>query len=357
MKRILSALLLACAAGLTLSGQVSVVWNELTHNFGAFDEDDGPVTFDFVFVNTGSEPVAVTAARPSCGCTAPRFSLAPVAPGDSGTVSVTYDPQGRPGRFDKYVAVDFSEAGNRVKLHVVGTVVGATGSVERRYPVLCGGQLRLSHGAVMFGEVLKDRMSTSYITAYNGGHDTLRPALGDLPPFLSGTFEPAAIPPGEQATLMLFFRSDRTPLYGLVADSIWVEPGKGERCALAVTALVKEDFARLTPGQLQKAPRGRLESTSVDFGILSRTRAPETRAATLHNEGSNTLTVRRIYTTDPGITATIDKESIKKGKSATISVTVDPSRLPGSLLNARINIITNDPDNPVRQLRAVGKLR
>ena len=35
---------------------------------------------------------------------------------------------------------------------------------------------------------------------------------------------------------------------------------------------------------------------------------------------------------------------------------MNPSELAGDLLNARIQVITNDPDNPVQTLRAVGEL-
>lgn len=339
--------------GLLASAGPEVRWSTTTHNFGAFDEEAGRVSCDFTFVNTGTEPVSIIAARASCGCTAPRYSTDAIAPGDSGRVTVTYDPAGRPGRFDKFVAVDFSYPNSRVKLHVVGTVVGSVGSVAQRFPVECGGALRLNRNALMFGDVPKNKMRSAFLTAYNTGHDTLRPALAAAPPFVEVQFEPAAVAPGEQVSIACFFRSDLSPLYGLVADSIAIAPTTGaEPCSIPVVAMVKEDFSRLTPGQLSKAPVSRLADNSLDFGTLS---GQSTLSTTITNQGRSNLEIRRVYTTDPGVTVTTDRNTVKKGKQATITVTVDPDAMPGRLLNARISVITNDPANPVRTLRAVGK--
>lgn len=348
----------ALALAMLAFGRNSVSWDHTTHNFGAFDETDGRVSCQFVFVNTGTEPVSIVAARPSCGCTAPSYPTAPIAPGDSGTVTVTYDPAGRPGRFDKFVAVDFSYPDSRTKLHIVGTVVGSEGSVAQRFPVECGNGLRLNRSTLMFGDVAKDKLRTAFLTGYNMGYDTLRPSLSAAPPFIDAEFTPAAVAPGEQVSIACFFRSDRTPLYGLVADSIAITPTPGaQACTVPVVAMVREDFSRLTPGQLAKAPIAHLENSSLDFGNLERIGEPRQRTTTLLNRGRRNLEIRRIYTTDPGVSVSADRTTVKKGKQATITVTIDPASLPGSLLNARISIITNDPANPTITLRAVGELR
>ena len=162
MKRIFAAAVALCAI-LGASASNSVKWLETEHNFGAFDEVTGPVSTVFRFVNTGTDAVAITAARASCGCTAPEYSREPVLPGDTASVRVTYDPAGRPGRFSKYVAVDLSYPDSRQKLQVYGTVVGSAASVGRQYPVECSKWLRLERGGAMMGEVLKGQLAPLYI--------------------------------------------------------------------------------------------------------------------------------------------------------------------------------------------------
>lgn len=347
---------MAVATALTSYAKAQVTWNETTHDFGAFDEESGRVTFDFVYTNTGDEPVSIVSGRSSCGCTAPKFSTAAVPPGASGTVSVTYDPTGRPGRFSKYVAIVFSDESLHIKLYIKGTVVGSAASVGQRYPIKCGSRLRLNRDVAMHGTIKKGKAHATFLNFYNAGLDTITPTVRDVPPYMTAHFEQSAIAPGEQSALTLLFDSSRTPLYGLVADTLHVATSDGD-VAIEVTANIEEDFSRLTPGQMAKAPFCRLSEESVDFGIIAREDAPQTRTVTLHNDGHNTLEIRRIYTTDPGVEVSCKATSVKSGKAASIDVTIDPTALPGSLLNARINIITNDPTTPVTVLRAVGSFR
>lgn len=97
MKKILFSLAFIAS----LSAFADVKWQETVYDFGAFSEEMGAVSCDFVFVNNGPDAVAVTAARASCGCTTPKYTRDVVAPGDTGHITVTYDPAGRPGRFEK----------------------------------------------------------------------------------------------------------------------------------------------------------------------------------------------------------------------------------------------------------------
>lgn len=356
MKRIAATAITLCAIATAMASE-SVKWLETKHNFGAFDEDNGPVSTVFRFVNTGTEAVAITAARASCGCTAPEYSREAILPGDTASVRVTYDPAGRPGRFTKYVAVDLSMPGSRQKLYVSGTVVGSDASVGRTYPVTCTPMLRLERGGAMMGEVLKGQLRTIFVKAYNSSHDSITPSVTGLPEYIEASVAPEKVAPGEQCSLILYFRSDRCPLYGLVTDTAYVSPDplSSTLCPLPVTAIVNEDFSKLTPKQLKKAPSLRVENASADFGTLPPA-GTASRTVEISNTGKSPLAIRRLYTTDPGVSATVDTRSVKPGRKATVTITVDRDRLPGALLNARISLITNDPLNPVQTIRAVGLL-
>lgn len=74
-------------------------------DFGTIKEADGPVTHAFTLKNIGNAPLVITRASASCGCTKPKFSTEPIAPGKSTKIEVTYNPAGRPGQFVKTVAV------------------------------------------------------------------------------------------------------------------------------------------------------------------------------------------------------------------------------------------------------------
>lgn len=94
-----------------------------SHDFGTIREDGGPVSHTFTIKNTGTSPLIILTASSSCGCTKPKFSPAPIKPGESGSVTVTYLPEGRPGEFKKAVKLTTNAPKKKVTLHISGTVI------------------------------------------------------------------------------------------------------------------------------------------------------------------------------------------------------------------------------------------
>jgi hypothetical protein len=76
---------------------------------------------EFKFFNKGKEPLIITNARGSCGCTVPSWPKEPIAPGASAVIKVKYDTQ-RVGPINKSVTVN-SNASTPVKvLRIKGQV-------------------------------------------------------------------------------------------------------------------------------------------------------------------------------------------------------------------------------------------
>ena len=91
-------------------------------DFGTIKEADGPVTHAFTIKNVGNAPLVITRASASCGCTKPKFSTEPIAPGKSTKIEVTYNPAGRPGQFVKTVAVYSNGKDGAFILRIKGVV-------------------------------------------------------------------------------------------------------------------------------------------------------------------------------------------------------------------------------------------
>lgn len=102
----------------------SIAFEERSWQFGTIHENGGPVSHEFEFTNTGSEPLVIISANASCGCTRPSYPQAPIKPGKKGKIKVTYLPKGRPGNFDKTVKVRTNDPRNkRINLKISGSVV------------------------------------------------------------------------------------------------------------------------------------------------------------------------------------------------------------------------------------------
>ena len=105
-KQLFCLLFFVCAISVyAQKNDLNVVFKEESFSFGLINESGGRVTHDFEFTNNGTEPVVLKSVRASCGCTTPNWPKAPIAPGVTNKISVTYNPQGRPGVFSKSITV------------------------------------------------------------------------------------------------------------------------------------------------------------------------------------------------------------------------------------------------------------
>ena len=102
-----------------------VVVNETVHDFGTIQEKDGKATAVFTFTNNTDKPIVISNVKPSCGCTTPEWTKEPIAPGKQGQVKAIYDATGRPGPFDKSIAVETTGDPTSFSLRIKGNVVKA----------------------------------------------------------------------------------------------------------------------------------------------------------------------------------------------------------------------------------------
>ena len=97
-----------------------MIFNETDHNFGVI-KHKGNGTFEFIFKNTGKEPLIIKNVTSSCGCTVPSWDKDPIASKKTGKIVVKYDTE-RIGPFIKSIKV-FSNAKNSpVEIMIRGEV-------------------------------------------------------------------------------------------------------------------------------------------------------------------------------------------------------------------------------------------
>lgn len=92
-----------------------------SHDFGVIKEGEVAKT-DFTFTNTGKTPLIITNASGSCGCTVPQWPREPIAPGESGTIHVEFNSQGKPGNQTKQVTLTANTVPNKKILRISAQV-------------------------------------------------------------------------------------------------------------------------------------------------------------------------------------------------------------------------------------------
>jgi hypothetical protein len=91
------------------------------YSFGTIKQGD-KVEYAFEFVNTGKEPLIITEAHGSCGCTVPEWPKQPLKKGEKGTIKVTFNSAGKVGMQDKTVTITSNAADSPKILHIKGNV-------------------------------------------------------------------------------------------------------------------------------------------------------------------------------------------------------------------------------------------
>jgi hypothetical protein len=105
----------------------TIRWIDSSKNMGTVLEGQ-KVEVIFRFANTGSKPLVIASATPSCGCTVPAKPEKPVMPGQEGEIKAVFDSQGRPGSNHKTITVVANTEGNRN--HVLAFDVNVKGAKD-----------------------------------------------------------------------------------------------------------------------------------------------------------------------------------------------------------------------------------
>lgn len=142
MKKILlpfiSALALSFGAlaqeAATPPSKAEIKFEKDVHDFGQMKQN-GDASTEFKFTNTGTEPLIISNAKGSCGCTVPEWPREPIAPGASGAIKVKYDSK-RVGPINKSVTIS-SNASNAPQtiIRIKGNIEAAPKADESAMPV------------------------------------------------------------------------------------------------------------------------------------------------------------------------------------------------------------------------------
>ncbi|GIV33095.1 MAG: hypothetical protein KatS3mg031_0630 [Chitinophagales bacterium] len=106
-------------------GNAAFTFEKTEHDFGKIPPTQN-VEYTFKFTNTGTEPLVITEAKGSCGCTVPSYPKEPVAVGESGEITVSFDPKGKKGVQRKTVTITANTNPPRTVLTVVSEIVDET---------------------------------------------------------------------------------------------------------------------------------------------------------------------------------------------------------------------------------------
>ncbi len=98
------------------------------YNFGTIKQGES-VDYEFQFTNAGKDPLIISEAHGSCGCTVPLWPKEPLKKGEKGKIKVTFNSTGKMGMQDKTVTITSNSKGGQKVLHFKGNVEAQPGSI------------------------------------------------------------------------------------------------------------------------------------------------------------------------------------------------------------------------------------
>ena len=104
MKKLLLLVLLLSGFSLRVSNPAMMKFDEVKYNFGFIHQGD-IVSHEFIFTNTGDEPIIISGAEVTCHCTTVDFPKQPVPKNGKGIIKVTYDSKSAIDRQERTVTL------------------------------------------------------------------------------------------------------------------------------------------------------------------------------------------------------------------------------------------------------------
>jgi hypothetical protein len=354
MKRILQLMmvfsLVIAVSSVMAQGKAKIIFDEQVHDFGSFKESDGSQTTKFTFTNDGDVPLVLSNVRASCGCTTPKWTREPVAPGTKGEIQVSYNPKNRPGSFNKSITVNSNAVVSTVVLRITGKVEQREKTLAEEYPRQIG-TLRVKSNYLSFAQMKQGDVVTKELELVNDTDEPVEVGFRTVPSHLTAVAEPSTIPAKGRGKLLVTYDTKAANSYGFASHRIYLSLNGSQdyKSSVGVSATIEEDFSDLTPEQLANAPVAVFDPTTHDFGEMNQGDKKE-YTFSLTNSGKSDLLIRNVRSSCGCTAVAPSKKVIASGETAPIKVTFD-SRGKRGRQSKSITVITNDPKTPTTTLR------
>jgi hypothetical protein len=336
-------------------GQIAepLYFKEKIHDFGDVLEQGGNSDYEFVYTNNSTRPVRIISVQASCGCTTPGWTKEAVIPGKTGFIKASFNPKGRPGYFNKSLTVTTDLGGNPIILQIKGNVVDKITTKKEEDLSVEKGSLRLRNSSFNLGKVFinQDPMIMEF-PIVNGGKEKIDFSGVNAPSYIQVT-TPNSLAPNEKSVLKIKYDAKARNAYGFQSDNIELKTNDTDPIkSFSVYATIEEYFPPLTSEEMLKSPIMSLSTMEIDFQRIKKEISIENKL-TIQNRGKKNLEIRSIQSNCSCVLTSTDKQVLKPGESATLTIKFLTEGRVGTQ-NKAITVYSNDPKNPVQRVNITG---
>ncbi len=180
-------------------------------------------------------------------------------------------------------------------------------------------------------------------------------SVEDCPDHIKLEIKPATLAPGKRGEILVTYDSKIKSNYGASKDTPKISMKMSNQVykgSFNITANIVEDFSKLSAQEMEDAPVVIFPKKSIDVGKIGEKQV-KSIVLEFENHGKNKLFIRNIEINNTAFILAEYDDVVEPGGKGKLTVNTNPAYL-SSKIDARINVITNDPKNSITTLRLSG---
>lgn len=351
-------LAIICIFNLKLIAQensANILFEKEKHDFGIIHEEKGSVSYEFEFKNIGSEPLIISKVNASCGCTTPEWPKEPILPNKKGVIKAKYDPNNRPGPFNKTITVVSNAIQTNKILIISGEVIPRTKNTLDFFPQSIDSlKFRTTHMA--FLKTYNDEVRTDTMSIYNPTNNEYKIEFDNPHKHIKINANPSIIKPSSFSVITVTYDAKMKKDWGFVMDriDIIIDGIKKPNNKFTVSADIQENFDALSDKEKQNAPKIEFETKEYNFGTIKHGESSSFEFK-FKNSGNSNLIIHKTNASCGCTAIAPEKNIIKAGESSSFKVKFNSTGKHGHQVKT-VTVITNDPNNSTLILKIVGDI-
>lgn len=170
-------------------------------------DNDAPHVFRYVMKNAGPEAVEIKRLTSTCSCAVAVCDKRTVKPGEQAVITVTYDPKGHPGRFERRIFIYTQEGMSPAAILKLSVTVERSDRFADLFKFEMGG-IRLRRSEVAFRPDGKAVERIPFVNV-SGAPLKLQCDEAMLPACLGFSAEPELLEDGEEGEIIISFDPEK----------------------------------------------------------------------------------------------------------------------------------------------------
>ncbi|MFI3315290.1 MAG: DUF1573 domain-containing protein [Rikenellaceae bacterium] len=336
----------------------NIKFTQTSHNFGEIKEELGKVTATYQFKNVGKLPLLINSVSVSCGCTTASFPKEPIMPGKEAEIVVAFDPDSRPGFFDKKIIVVSDNRKKQDVLTITGKVIPRPLTISDKYPYSISKDILATSSYIEFGQIPVGYSHSLSLDLYNTSDRQITLSASDefevneLSYYIVNT----VLKPRQSTQLIVNIDVENSVLYKIFESiiPIYVDGEVIESSKIKISGVSIPDVSNdINSKSLSSIS---LSETYHHFGTVYDGQYP-VKEIKITNEGSSELKLLQIMVSDEeSIKYTVSSTKIAPSESAILKVQYVTDGTLGRF-NGDVMIISNDPSFPLSEIRIAANVR